>query len=540
MRPKTEGPKEMASLFVSRACHAGMPMTKEQLDEVNRRRRGKTYGVTSGGVDLGPVWKAVLEKRGEKHVSNDKPPLQGVPSGVFGKDGNPDWVYVPGLRWLSVGKNREGYWDNDDMMIQVEDFMDCFEVVFPDHELLLEVDWSSGHGRTKPDGLSVNNMNKAYGGQQTIIRNSKIEDASFLGPWYDDDSVSARKLSDGRVVDYRVKIGEEQAGSFDDRAKPPFYADDKPVGSGVHAPQPVAPAHCKNYDAVAKLLTENDEAEAALSKFAGDFGKLKKEHLVAYAHARTAPASGKAIGKKPAGKKAELVRICVDLHGSDVDVQVKLDEKPAGYDDWKRRGAEASDKNDGWLGQPKGMYQYLFERGWICPGKSYSLDGQTVNGVVQHYEAVVDGVKVSASSSLKELMESLPDFRNETTLLEQQVLDRGHRLRKSPKCHPELAGEGVEYCWGKSKRDFRHLNDGIVTHLRENALRSLAPDVLPLWRIRRFERKAWSYKQAYRKIAEGRSGELTEAQYSEIEKLAKQQKAHRSCEKMQLAFIKAN
>jgi len=46
-----------------------------------------------------------------------------------------------------------------------------------------------------------------------------------------------------------------------------------------------------------------------------------------------------------------------------------------------------------------------------------------------------------------------------STVLQQLWEDRGHMLDKSPKCHPEVAGEGHEYCFGKLKRDFRHQHD---------------------------------------------------------------------------------
>ena len=47
-------------------------------------------------------------------------------------------------------------------------------------------------------------------------------------------------------------------------------------------------------------------------------------------------------------------------------------------------------------------------------------------------------------------------------------------MDKTPKCHPEMAGEGAELSWGKSACDFRHnKNTGSVPNLRANATRAL-------------------------------------------------------------------
>ena len=86
---------------------------------------------------------------------------------------------------------------------------------------------------------------------------------------------------------------------------------------------------------------------------------------------------------------------------------------------------------------------------------------------------------------------SCTDFFNEKGALEDMVSSRGHVLMVSPKGHPELAGVGVEYSWGKSKMHYRRNNDCVPAHLNVNIVGALDSDtVFPLWRIRRFARKA--------------------------------------------------
>ena len=41
-----------------------------------------------------------------------------------------------------------------------------------------------------------------------------------------------------------------------------------------------------------------------------------------------------------------------------------------------------------------------------------------------------------------------PDFQNEVIVLEKLIQGRGRKLFLSPKCTPELARGGLEYCWG--------------------------------------------------------------------------------------------
>ena len=60
----------------------------------------------------------------------------------------------------------------------------------------------------------------------------------------------------------------------------------------------------------------------------------------------------------------------------------------------------------------------------------------------------------------------------------------------SPKCHPEVAGVGVEYNIGYSKLRFRReFNDTVAEHLLDNVLKSLdCVNVLTLEKVWRFAR----------------------------------------------------
>ena len=77
----------------------------------------------------------------------------------------------------------------------------------------------------------------------------------------------------------------------------------------------------------------------------------------------------------------------------------------------------------GYVGCAKGAKQMLWERG--------------------HWRA---GLTLSCC---KKILKDMPDFRLETSELSNLWRRRGHGFELGVKCHPEMAGCGVEYCWGK-------------------------------------------------------------------------------------------
>ena len=99
LRKKTDGPGEMVSGFKDEIRGFGHPMTPEELAAVNAFR------------DL-----------------NGRPPLIGSPA----------------VRFLSYGKNKDGYWTYEHFASQVVDILDMYEALYPGVQILIEVDWSSG------------------------------------------------------------------------------------------------------------------------------------------------------------------------------------------------------------------------------------------------------------------------------------------------------------------------------------------------------------------------------------------------------------
>ncbi|CAJ1929498.1 unnamed protein product [Cylindrotheca closterium] len=139
-----------------------------------------------------------------------------------------------------------------------------------------------------------------------------------------------------------------------------------------------------------------------------------------------------ALGKAINGNKADLQKRCTNNGIAISEMRMKIKQ--------------------GWENKPKGMLQVLWERGFIDTAvpkselwKKYPEKGQKDNlGLVM------------PGTALKEMVADLPDFQDEKTLLQYHAEGRstaGCQIMfiRSPKCHPEIAGEGIEYDWAGIK-----------------------------------------------------------------------------------------
>ena len=138
----------------------------------------------------------------------------------------------------------------------------------------------------------------------------------------------------------------------------------------------------------------------------------------------------------------------------------------------------------------------------------------------------------SRSLSAHHVLANCWDFANETTALMEKLRARGHILLMCVKCHPELAGVGIENTWGKSAIHFRRNNDCIAKNLDANVQNSLHSDNLPLRTIRKFARKTRDYLRAYADPS-GRTDT-----HGDVEKLRGTFKCHRGSLDFDFKFIR--
>jgi hypothetical protein len=146
---------------------------------------------------------------------------------------------------------------------------------------------------------------------------------------------------------------------------------------------------------------------------------------------------------------------------------------------------------DGWLGKPKGSFQVLYERGWIDITK---IRKYTEKGKVNEM-GILD-----ESFSTSQLIKKQPDFIGELTLLQYYAKKMGATVDRSPKCHPEIAGEGIEYVWALAKLYYR--GKPIERKRTKKKYRELVDECLSVvnltkTRVRKCSRRAREYMLAY-------------------------------------------
>jgi hypothetical protein len=146
----------------------------------------------------------------------------------------------------------------------------------------------------------------------------------------------------------------------------------------------------------------------------------------------------------------------------------------------------------------------FWERGFLdCTYRGRdTYDAYTVGGKMNGIGGRIEG------SGLFELVSSQPDFVNEViTLLqyftEQRSVPAGCQLMliRSPKRHPELAGEGIEYDWAAAKQWYR--SQKLVEKRTKDNYRKLVIQSLNQVKINlrmEFSRRARQYMLAYQTV----------------------------------------
>ena len=181
---------------------------------------------------------------------------------------------------------------------------------------------------------------------------------------------------------------------------------------------------------------------------------------------------------------------------------------------------------EGYIDKPKGMKQIAWERGHYKPESEGKMHGKKVDP---------DDENTDPTLSLPHVLSNCWDFAHEKTALTCLVESRGHILRMCVKGHPELAGVGIEYSWGKAKQKFRRdVNDRVAAHLHTNIVTcfSRLEKFLPVSRVRKFARKTRAYRRAYR--------EEQPNSLADVEKLVKGYKSHRSADVFDKKFCHAD
>lgn len=175
LRKKTDGPGEMVSGFKDELRGFGHPLNAEELSLMNAFRKA----------------------RGRAPLSTS-----------------------PAVRFLSYGKNKDGYWKYEQFSEQVVDMLDMYESLYPAAQVLVEVDWSSGHSKHREDALNVLAMSVTFGGKQAIPHPSLMVEGC-LG------AGSTLKVGETQYFHFRSAEERSDSGATDGKPDPPpFYKPD--------------------------------------------------------------------------------------------------------------------------------------------------------------------------------------------------------------------------------------------------------------------------------------------------------------------------
>ena len=443
--PKDEGTGTMVSAFVSREHGLIREISHQVLYEVNLQRAGQRYADQEAAIE-------VLGSPDKKPLTLDKSPF---------------------LVFFEYGENREGYWAYNNMVLQFEDAVDVLKVMHPSYDFVFLFDHSAGHAKQRPDGLNHHRMNRAFGGKSVpMMRDTiMIQEEGYLGPF-------------PRILE----PGDTQSLVFVTSDSGPFWMSseekeesryDKNLGGttavNLKIPELILQLREKAGDDVRDTLAGKRIRQLRALCMQHGLATYKLVPIVVERNRSELELDliGRGISTKGKNKR-ELVEICEQHHIAITKNEDKIKE--------------------GWEGKPKGLLQVLWERGLIDNAnlKDYSLTGK------KDEFGIVDNIK-----SLRHIMGMCHDFLNEEGMMQHIAKILGVTVLLTPKCHAELAGEGVEYVWACAKGAYRNMSlrqkkgkDNFKASIRY----CLSEEVITKVRIRKFARRARQYLMAYHAI----------------------------------------
>ena len=442
--PKDEGTGTMISTFICREHGLIREISPEVLSEVSLKRAGQQYADQEAAIEI-------LGSPDKKPLTLDRSPF---------------------LVFFEYGENREGYWAYNNMVLQFEDAVDVLKVMHPSYDFVFLFDHSAGHAKQRPDGLNHHRMNRAFGGKTIQMMRDTIilQEEGYLGTF-------PRILEPGDTQSLVFPASDTSSGPFwMSSAEKDESRYDKNLGSttAIKLKIPEMIQHLQEKGVRDTLVGKSIRQLRALCTQHG----IVTHKLVALLVERNRSEleldlQGKGISTKGKNKR-ELVEICEQHHIAITKTEDKIKE--------------------GWEGKPKGLLQVLWERGLIDGSKlkDYSLTGKKD-----------DLGTVDNSTSLRHIMGMCHDFLNEEGMLQHIAKNLGVTVLLTPKCHAELAGEGVEYVWACAKGAYRNMSlkqkkgkDNFKASVRY----CLSEEVITKVRIRKFARRARQYLMAYHAI----------------------------------------
>jgi hypothetical protein len=418
-----------------------------------------------------------------------------------------DMSTSPFLYMFRFGQAHEGYWTHHHMKLQFEDVIDCLKVMLPGHDIVAIFDQSSGHTAKRSNALNAATMNVNFGGKAANMR-STVLTKKDIGPYQ-------HVLKAGDTQHLQFPNAEDCEGRDG-----PFTMDiPTRLAHKLDCPEPVTQEKERTLKEIKEELVSKGVLEQSASRLSKTrVFELAEQHGVS---------KMKLVSNIKTREKYnhELVE---DITRSGTRLENRTYRKPELLETANRLQIPTTVSEckmvEGWAGKSKGLLQVLWETGWI---DEFQLAKYIKNGK--------RGRDFNEDNSLKEevkpfvlryLMETRSDFASEESDLqhlgrELSSNDCCVNVTFSTKYHCEIAGEGVEYDWGFTKKIMRRVPlenrrsfGGFLTCLRK-ALTNMTLD-----RAQRFCRRAQKYMVAYadfHKKAQQTNGESNVVSYCDIE-----------------------
>ena len=140
----------------------------------------------------------------------------------------------------------------------------------------------------------------------------------------------------------------------------------------------------------------------------------------------------------------------------------------------------------GYAGKAKGVKQILWEQGLWVTAMKFKLASD-------HSEYF--------TMSAQDVLANCEDFKEEIGAMQELIQSYGNIVLFSQKGHPEIAGAGIEYDWGVSKKCFRRDNNHIAKNGENDFRISLGKITLQI--TNNTARKARCYMHAYKNDSGG-------------------------------------
>jgi hypothetical protein len=122
----------MVLAFQSREFGFGMNLSKQDLEMINEHQPGKKYTDKTAALEI-------IRCHNQKNLSKS-----------------------PFVHYIEIGVNNEGWWDFNQMVLQLEDCVDCLKTLYPAINFIFLFEHSSRHMKKRTGGLNASAMNKGF------------------------------------------------------------------------------------------------------------------------------------------------------------------------------------------------------------------------------------------------------------------------------------------------------------------------------------------------------------------------------------------